>query len=979
MSTRFQAATWFLTLLVVQSTATAQLRQLETENVRIIYYSSSHEYVIPHVARSFENAWAFHRQLFDYTPREKVSLLIEDFGDFGNGGAENVPRNSIVLGISPSRHTYGADLSAERLFSTMNHETAHVVALDRSSGSDRFFRGLFGGKVAPTDEDPVSMFYSYLTSPRRYAPRWYHEGFAVFIETWMAGGLGRSLAGYDEMVFRTMVRDSIYIYDFVGLESEGTTRDFQVGVNSYLYGTRFMSYLANQHGAEQVIQWVARSDSSRKGYSAQFKRVFGVTLDSEWSNWITFEKKWQSENLDQVRSSPITPFRPVLEEGLGSVSRPYYDSKSGLVYLGVRYPGSLGHIAALNPATGAMKKTTNVLGPALFYVTSLALDEDSRTIFYTTDNNAWRDLHSVNIETRKSKTLQTNFRSGDLAFNRGDRSLWAVRHYDGLSTIIRISPPYDKWDPVYTYTYGQDIYDLDISPDGNHLVGNLSYIGGKQLLVRYALDSLRQGKEDFETLFDFEHSAPLNFSYSPDGKFLYGASYYSGVSNIYRYSFEAEEMQIITNAESGFFRPIVIPGDSLFAFTYTGEGFQPVVIPIGRPDEVSATRFLGTAVAEGNQVVKDWQVGSPRDINLDSLTVYRGPYRPLANTAFTSWYPVVAGYGDDVAVGTRLNFSDDLGLSSLQVKALVVPNRTYPDDERFHGSVDFRYWNWRVSATYNRADFYDLFGPTKTSRKGYSLGINYGKSLIDEDSKKVRYDLNMVGWGGLERLPDAQNRIAPFSELLAAGGSVSFSSLRKSLGAVDDEKGYSFRVFNQNNFVNRELYPRFYTTLDLGTLLPISHSSVWLRTAAGVSIGDRDNPFANFFFGGFGNNWVDHQDEKRYRAHYSFPGVEINQLGGTNFVKGLAEWNLPPVRFRRIGFPNLYLRWARPALFASGILTNIDSDDVRTSAANAGAQIDFRFVTFSYLPITISVGYAAAWPDGLDMSDEFMLSVKILD
>ena len=87
----------------------------------------------------------------------------------------------------------------------------------------------------------MSMLYSFLTSPRWYSPRWYHEGIAVFLETWMAGGIGRTLGGYDEMVFRTMVLEDAYFYDVVGLESEGTTIDFQVGQNSYLYGTRFVT------------------------------------------------------------------------------------------------------------------------------------------------------------------------------------------------------------------------------------------------------------------------------------------------------------------------------------------------------------------------------------------------------------------------------------------------------------------------------------------------------------------------------------------------------------------------------------------------------------------------------------------------------------------------------------------------------------------------------------------------------------------
>ena len=37
------------------------------------------------------------------------------------------------------------------------------------------------------------------------------------------------------------------------------------------------------------------------------------------------------------------------------------------------------------------------------------------------------------------------------------------------------------------------------------------------------------------------------------------------------------------------------------------------------------------------------------------------------------------------------------------------------------------------------------------------------------------------------------------------------------------------------------------------------------RNALGGSTGDRDDPLANFFFGGFGNNYVDHGDAKRYR------------------------------------------------------------------------------------------------------------------
>ena len=176
-----------------------------------------------------------------------------------------------------------------------------------------------------------------------------------------------------------------------------------------------------------MIQWGARSDSSRKGYAAQFKKVFGTPLDKEWTRWIRFEQDWQVENLKQVRSSPITPFRNVRDRGLGSVSRPYYDARDGVIYLGVRYPGTLGHIAALNPTTGSIRKITEVLGPALFYVTSLAFDDSSRTIFYTTDNNDWRDLVAVDVETGRKRLLIKDLRVGDLVHCPADSAIWGIQ------------------------------------------------------------------------------------------------------------------------------------------------------------------------------------------------------------------------------------------------------------------------------------------------------------------------------------------------------------------------------------------------------------------------------------------------------------------------------------------------------------------------------------------------------------------------
>ena len=181
---------------------------------------------------------------------------------------------------------------------------------------------------------------------------------------------------------------------------------------------------------------------------------------------------------------------------------------------------------------------------------------------------------------------------------------------------------------------------------------------------------------------------------------------------------------------------------------------------------------------------------------------------------------------------------------------------------------------------------------------------------------------------------------------------------------MDEEKGQKASLSLHIDRANGEFFARVHGTYDVGAALPLGHSSVWLRSSAGFSPQDPDEPFANFFFGGFGNNYVDRGDEKRYREYYSFPGTELNAIGGRNFVKSLAEWNLPPLRFSRAGTPGAYLSWMRPAIFVGGIVTNLDDEPSRRRALTAGGQLDFRFTILSALDMTLSAGAAIAVSPG---------------
>jgi hypothetical protein len=956
------------------------LYKKKTKNLQVIYYDKGHAYIVPHLTRCFTNSLHLYSRLFHYTPTEAATVFLNDFLDFGHGGALAIPWNTVKIGIEPFDYAYEVSPTNERMNWLMHHELAHVVATDQASPTDRFFRALFQGKVAPTAENPLSMFYSYLTNPRWYSPRWYHEGIAVFLETWMSGGIGRALGGYDEMVFRTMVRDSSYFYDVVGLESEGTTIDFQVGQNSYLYGTRFVSYLAEQYGPEKVLRWFNRDDENKRYFAAAFKHLYGISLDEAWSQWIKWERQWQRANLDSIRLYPTTPYRPLAPHALGSVSRAYYEASTKKIYTAINYPGEFAHLASLDLDTGEIENICDVLTPSLYYVCALAYDHSTGSLFFTTDNvQQWRDLNVVNVKSGKTRMLMKNCRIGDLVFNQSDQSLWGVQHHQGLSSLVKIPPPYHGWQTMLKLPYGKDVFDLDISPDGKFLTASLIEISGRQSLIGMQLPNLLNGDSSYETLFEFENNSPLNFVFSPDGKFLYGTSYYTGVSNVFRYDFASKKMEAITNSETGFFRPVPITSDSLIVFSYTGKGFLPVMIPSATRTNVGAIRFLGQEIVEKFPIVKSWTAPSPASIQLDSLAMESGQYQAWRNLRLASVYPLVEGYKNFAAVGLRLNFFDPLILLGVDLTVSYAPNRNLPSRERPHVALKYHHRLWEMAAAYNSADFYDLFGPTKTSRKGYALSLRYNNSLLHEHVKKMDYSFHVAGYSGLERLPGFQNVTASFDKFLTVDARLNYSFVRRTLGGVEPEQGVKWQLLAQNHYVNRKVFPRVFANFDYGKLLPIDHSSLWLRSSLGCSFGDRDEPFANFYFGGFGNNWIDYQEAQRYREYYSFPGVELNAIGGRNYGKMMLEWTLPPFFFRRLGFTSLYCRWGRLALFSSGIVTGFDSGIQRRKLLNAGGQLDFQLVLFSVMKSTFSLGYAAAVEKDRRLSKELMISLKILE
>jgi hypothetical protein len=804
----------------------------------------------------------------------------------------------------------------------------------------------------------------------------------------MSGGVGRAQGGYDEMVFRAMVQDGTKFYAPLGLVSKGTEIDFQVGANAYLYGTRFMNYLAFTYGPERLLAWWRRDAGSRRYYADQFQQVFGLSLNESWHRWIDFEHDYQRKNLQSVHEHPLTEFHDLTHKDLGAVSRGYLSKDGSKLYTAVRYPGQVAHLVAISRRDGSVTPLAEIKGSKGYTVTSLAFDPQTETLFFTSNNvTTYRNLEALDLRTSETRMLVHAGRIGDIVFNPADRSLWALRFSNGRDVLVRLQPPYNEWHRLYTFRPEEEAFDLDLSPDG--MLASVSVSGrGPHIGAPYVTqvrvirtDALAHGDATPLHTFTQESAVPEGFVFSPDGRYLFGSSYYTGVSNIYRYELATEKLDAVSNAALGFFRPLPLDNSRLIVLRYSAKGFVPTQIEAQPTEDLSAVTFLGEQVAEKYPTVQSWVAQVPSTIPYESQIVRQGAYRPARELTLDSVIPVIKGYFDSVALGASARFSDPVGLDWINVDTTYSPDNSLPSKERLHAMVTAHIPEWTAAAAWNRDDFYDLFGPTKRSLAGYNGYVSYYHFMIYDPPQTMDIKAKVAYYGDLVTLPGFQNVLSPTSTLFTADVGLTSIDTRRSPGAVDDETGHTWSLKAHTYSAPGEFIPSITGTFDVGFPLPLDHSSIWLRTGAGVSAGARENPLSNFYLGGFGNNYVDsgaNGSAQRYRELLSMPGFEIDALQGKSLAKAMLEWCIPPMRFESLGSPAFYVSWARPELFATALETDFNNSNFRQQAYDVGGQLDFQLHVLHRFPMMLSVGVAEGFGGGGFAKTEFMLSLQVL-
>ena len=543
-----------------------------------------------------------------------------------------------------------------------------------------------------------------------------------------------------------------------------------------------------------------------------------------------------------------------------------------------------------------------------YRVTSFAYDAGSGTAFYVDDNLA--------LTRPRRGRRQDRRQSGCCSRAHGSARSSSIRSTVRCSACATLMVsrrscgfpyPYNTWTASTRFRGSTYRTDLDISPDGRLLSATMSEDNGDQYLRVWELDKLLSG--------DLSHCPSSVRAVRARGlRVLPRRPLPVRQQLLHR---RVEHLSLRSRHRRGrsgfecrdrFLPPRAARRRALVVLTYTGAGFVPAIIDPRPIEDVSAITFLGAA-ARG-EVSRDQDVagaGSEHGRRPKSSSPQREPVRAAAPRRTRQCLSrCCRATRTPSASATTSTSTIRCSSRASAITAAYTPDEKLRSDERGHVDITGRYGFWHGELSWNRSDFYDLFGPTERSRKGYAAKLGYDWLLIYDTPRR----LDLLFRRGVLR-PDrhAAQRAERRNQLHATGDGRGRAALHRCAALARRgrrREGRDLGVgLSRESRARREPRRSFAASSILGLPLRcrIRRSGCAAPRALPTATATASSRISTS--AAFGNNYVDDGSIKRYRDYDSLPGFEIDEVSALNYVREMVEWNLPPVRLRVGGHAEL--------------------------------------------------------------------------
>lgn len=510
----------------------------ETEHF-IFHYHNGTEWTVQQAMEVAESVYPYVTGLYDWEPREKTQVIIQDTDDYANGGAYYFD-NKILLWASPLEFELRGNHNW--MWNVLTHEFSHIVSLGASMKYPihiPMFYVQWIDREIPIKDNVILEYPKGIGSiplANSITPMWWAEGVAQF-----------QYANSDHDIWdshRDMIlRDALLHENFLSWQDMGHFGHKGIG-NERVYNTgyAFVRYMSQRFGQE-IHRKITRIAQKKTNITFQkiIREATGISGKDLYAEFLKEMKTTYTRRTETIRSNE-TKGEIIYDKGAGNFMPSWSPDGKHFVF-----QSSVGSDYISSPMLYELKEDKKLEAISKLPVRGhVAWSADSKTIYFAQQQkpdiygSLWFDLMSYDFESKKLTRMTQKARIYSVAVSSSDK-IYAVTVHDGSHNIVSYHKGSGDLIPITAYGTGEQIFSIDVDKAEENIYFDMAENHGRDIyrlsLSDYSVTPLIKNKKN-------DNRTPV---LSADGKIMYFASDRSGIFNIYRYTFSSSKTDLITN------------------------------------------------------------------------------------------------------------------------------------------------------------------------------------------------------------------------------------------------------------------------------------------------------------------------------------------------------------------------------------------------------------------------------------------------
>jgi len=279
----------------------SNFKSIETNNFIVSYPSKTKEnffdlnnmFQIANITSNYmEKAYELLIKELNYSPKNKISVIILDIYDFHNGYAYPMPDNIIYIFTIPPGSTSDLGEYDNYLWTTCVHELTHIIALNTNRSYTKLIRKVFGNIININSLWPLNLI----------------EGQAVYNETKFSNA-GRGRSSFYHALIRTSIYENTY-NDIYKLKLAPYFIDiWPRGRIPYFYGYLLFEEINNSYGHD-VLGKISYHNSASIPFipNLSFEKYTHNNINALFNSMLSNNHTFYKNEIDNILIEPETKY-----------------------------------------------------------------------------------------------------------------------------------------------------------------------------------------------------------------------------------------------------------------------------------------------------------------------------------------------------------------------------------------------------------------------------------------------------------------------------------------------------------------------------------------------------------------------------------------------------------------------------------------------------------------------------------------------